>query len=126
MRSYSRLLATVSCAASLSLGASLPVQAAFLHTNGGSIDGSLCVGNDCVASESFGFDTIRTKENNLRVHFDDTSVAASFPRNDWRIIINDSANGGANKFAIEDSTNSRTPFTISANARNNASKDTRT
>jgi hypothetical protein len=120
MRSYSRLLASVSCVATLSLGVSLPAQAAFLHTSGGSIDGSLCVGNDCIASESFGFDTIRLKENNLRVHFDDTSVAGSFSRNDWRIIINDSTNGGASKFAVEDSTGARTPFTILAGARTNA------
>ena len=39
---------------------------------------------------SFGFDTIVLKENNLRIFFDDTSTSASFPRNDWRIIANDS------------------------------------
>ena len=33
---------------------------------------SLCVGFDCVNGESFGFDTVRLKENNLRLHFDDT------------------------------------------------------
>ena len=57
--------------------------------------GSLCVGDDCLAAESFGFDTLRLKENNLRIHFDDTSVAASFPANDWRLYANDSANGGS-------------------------------
>jgi hypothetical protein len=80
------------------------------------VDGSLCTGFDCVCNENFGFDTIRLKENNLRVHFDDTSSTASFPRNDWRIRINDSANGGASYFAIEDSTGGRTPFLIEAGA----------
>ena len=28
------------------------------------VDGSICVGQDCVNGESFGFDTIRLKENN--------------------------------------------------------------
>ena len=36
---------------------------------------SLCVGFDCVNNESFGFDTIRLKENNTRIKFEDTSVA---------------------------------------------------
>ncbi len=57
---------------------------------------------DCVNGESFGFDTVRLKENNLRLHFDDTSTAASFPRNDWRITANNSSNGGASYLAIED------------------------
>lgn len=80
------------------------------------VDGSLCVGFDCVNGENFGFDTIRLKENNLRVHFQDTSNSASFPTNDWRIIINETTNGGDNKFSIEDSTGGRLPFTIEASA----------
>jgi len=84
------------------------------------VTGSICVGQDCVNGESFGFDTERLKENNLRIHFDDTSSSASFPSNDWRIIINDSANGGANYFAIEDSSLGRIPFRIEAGAIANA------
>ncbi len=80
------------------------------------VDGSACIGFDCVNGESFGFDTIRIKENNLRIKADDTSVAASFPRNDWQLTFNDSANGGAEKFSVDDITNSRTPFTIEASA----------
>ena len=84
------------------------------------VTGSFCAGADCVTGESFGFDTLRLKENNLRIHFDDTSSTASFPANDWRIIINDSANGGNNKFAIQDSTAGRVPFTLSAGAPTDA------
>jgi len=84
------------------------------------VDGSLCVGLDCVNGESFGFDTIRLKENNLRIKFDDTSSSASFPNNDWQITINDSANGGANKFSIDDITGGRTPMTIEAGAPSNS------
>lgn len=84
------------------------------------IKGSICVGLDCINGESFGFDTQRFKENNLRIHFNDTSANASFPGTDWRITINDSTNGGANYFAIEDATAGRVPFRIEGNAPANA------
>ena len=84
------------------------------------VQGSACVGLDCVNNENFGFDTIRLKENNLRIHFDDTSTQAGFPANDWRLIANDSASGGSSKFSIEDSTSSKTPFTITAGASTNS------
>jgi hypothetical protein len=77
---------------------------------------SLCVGVDCVCNMNFGFDTIVLKENNLRILFDDTSTSGSFPYNDWRLIANDSNNGGASYFAIEDATAGRRPFTVEAGA----------
>jgi hypothetical protein len=80
------------------------------------VDGSACIGQDCSNGESFGFDTIRLKENNLRIKFDDTSVSASFPRNDWQLTANETSNGGQNKFSIDDITGGRTPFTIEAAA----------
>jgi len=91
-----------------------------LHLDDVIITFSLCVGLDCVNGENFGFDTIRLKENNLRIHFDDTSTTASFPSNDWRIVINDTSNGGGNYFAIEDTSGGRTPFRIDAGAPTNA------
>jgi hypothetical protein len=84
------------------------------------VDGSACIGLDCVNGESFGFDTLRLKENNLRIHFQDTSSSASFPTSDWRIAINDSANGGASYFAIQDVDAGRTVFQIEAGAGSNA------
>jgi hypothetical protein len=81
------------------------------------VQGSTCTGLDCVDGESFGFDTLKLKENNLRIFFQDTSVSAGFPSNDWRIIVNDSASGGANFFAIEDSTAARQVFRVDAGAR---------
>jgi len=80
------------------------------------VDGSACIGFDCVNGESFGFDTLRLKENNLRIKFQDTSNSASFPTNDWQITANDSSNGGANKFSIDDIDGGRTPFTLEASA----------
>lgn len=77
---------------------------------------SQCIGNDCVNGESFGFDTLRLKENNTRIKFQDTSNSGSFPSNDWQITANDSSNGGANKFSIDDIDGGRTPFTLEAGA----------
>lgn len=91
-----------------------------IHLDDTIITGSLCVGFDCVNGESFAFDTLRLKENNLRVHFQDTSASASFPTNDWRIVINDTTNGGANYFAIEDSEAGRYPFRVEASAPNHS------
>ena len=65
------------------------------------VQGSACVGLDCVNGEVFGFDTIRTKENNTRIQFDDTS-AAGFPTNNWQIRANSSAAGGASFLAFVD------------------------
>lgn len=84
------------------------------------VQGSLCVGVDCVNPESFGFDTVRLKENNLRIKADDTSVSAGFPAVDWQITFNDSASGGLSKFSIDDITNARTPLTVEANAPTNS------
>ena len=80
------------------------------------VQGSLCVGFDCVNGESFGFDTLILKENNLRIFFNDTSTNAGFPANDWRLVANDSGSGGANFFAIEDATAGRNVFTVTAGA----------
>lgn len=84
------------------------------------VQSSLCVGLDCVNNENFGFDTVRLKENNLRIHFDDTSASVGFPANDWRIVANDSASGGANYLAVEDSTAGRQTFRLSAGAPSNS------
>jgi len=83
------------------------------------IQGSLCVGLDCVNNESFGFDTIRLKENNTRIKFDDTSTTAGCPANDWQLTANDAC-GGASKFSIEDISGSKVPFTITAGAPTNS------
>ena len=84
------------------------------------VQGSLAVGLDAIDGEDFGFDTFRLKENNIRIHFDDTSGSGSFPGNDWRIVINDAANGGANYFGIEDATADIISFKILAGAPANA------
>lgn len=97
----------------------LAATSAVVHTADTIVDGSLCVGLDCTSVESFGSDTVRLKENNLRIHFDDTSASGSFPSNDWRITINDSSNGGGSYFSIDDATAGKTPFKVEAGAANN-------
>lgn len=84
------------------------------------IQGSLCVGLDCVNNESFGFDTIRLKENNTRIKFEDTSTGTGFPTHDWQLTANDSASGGAEKFSIEDITAATVPFTVTGSAPTNS------
>jgi hypothetical protein len=66
------------------------------------VQGSICAGLDCVNNEDFGFDTIRVKENNTRIQFDDTSTSAGFPSNNWQIRANDSGSGGANFLGFVD------------------------
>lgn len=66
------------------------------------VQGSACVGLDCVNNENFGFDTIRVKENNTRIQFDDTSSTAGFATNNWQIRANDSASGGASFLGFVD------------------------
>jgi hypothetical protein len=90
------------------------------------VQGSICAGLDCVNNENFGFDTIRLKENNTRLQFDDTSVTAGFATNNWQIRANDSAGGGASFLGFVDqgaTGNSETGtivFAVDAGARANA------
>ena len=104
---------TFSAAAIVGSGEALAQQ---VFTTDVIIQGSLCVGIDCAAGTSFGFDTQILKENNLRIFFDDTSASASFPNNDWRIVINDTSNGGSSYYAIEDATAGRQVFRVEAGA----------
>jgi hypothetical protein len=84
------------------------------------VQGSTCIGLDCVVNESFGFDTLRLKENNTRIKFEDTSTGTGFPTHDWQLTANDSASGGAEKFSIEDITAATVPFTVTGSAPTNS------
>ena len=84
-----------------------------------------CLGIDCVNGESFGFDSLRLKENNNRICFDDTSVSP-FPAQKWELVANSSASGGPNAFGIDDvagcggNGDPPWPFLLEAGAPNNA------
>ena len=83
------------------------------------VQGSICAGFDCINNESFGFDTLRLKENNTRIKFEDTSTG-TYPTSDWQLTANDSASGGANKFSIEDITGATVPLTVRGSAPTNS------
>ncbi|WP_199915561.1 tail fiber domain-containing protein [Saccharobesus litoralis] len=83
------------------------------------VKGSQCVGVDCSLGENFNFDTIRLKENNLRIRFTDTSASSGFPTRDWEITANESANGGKNQFYIQNIDGGTSPFIIQDGALNN-------
>ena len=119
-RSIYRRLTGAALGATALCALALPASADQVFADDVIVDGSLCVGVDCVNGESFGFDTIRLKENNLRIKAQDTSSSGSFPTVDWQITFNDSANGGANKFSIDDIDTGRTPLTILSGARSNS------
>ena len=106
--------------AALGLGAPGAATAQQVFASDVIVQGSLCVGVDCANNQSFGSDVIRLKEDTLRIGFNDTSTAAGFPANDWELTINDSANGGLDRFSITDITGGTTPFTVEAGARANA------
>ncbi len=72
------------------------------------VQGSACVGLDCVNNEPFQFDTIRMKENNTRILFLDTSTSAGFPTNDWIIRANGPNSGDASFLGIVDHGNAGT------------------
>lgn len=83
------------------------------------VKGSICVGVDCNSGENFNFDTIRLKENNLRIRFIDSSSTSTFPTRDWEITVNESGNGGKNQFYIQNIDAGTIPFVISDVGKNN-------
>lgn len=84
------------------------------------VQGSLCVGFDCLSNESYGFDTVRLKENNTRLVFRDTSTAPGFPAVSWQLVANDSASGGRDYMAIQNMDTGRFPFMVMHDAPTNA------
>jgi len=62
--------------------------------------GSECVGNDCINGEAFDGDTLRLKENNLRIRLHDISAPAGLGQS-WSITANGSNNGGRSYFNFE-------------------------
>ena len=120
MRIRTHLKATSAALALLATGLFAAPAQAQTFTSDVIVQGSLCAGFDCITGESFGFDTLRLKENNLRIHFNDTSASASFPAADWRIVANDTSNGGGNYLAFEDSDGGTQPFRVDQGAGANA------
>ena len=92
-------------------------QAEVLSEDNPTIRSFLCVGFNCADRDIAGIDDMRIKDNTVRLHFDDASSASgSNPDNDWRIVINDSASGTEEYFAIQDATRGPNIFRLSAGA----------
>ena len=111
----------------IALGAALvallatPAAADINHDDDVRIGGSACIGFNCVLNMNFGSDTLVLHEDNVRLLFQDNSTTGSFPTTDWRITINDSANGGSNYFGVDDVTAGRSSiFRIDGGAPSNA------
>lgn len=81
------------------------------YTDDVSAQGGVCAGFDCTSTESYGLVTVKLKENNTRIKFEDTS-GTGFPSTDWQLSANDSSSGGANKFIVEDLTAATVPLLI--------------
>ena len=101
--------------------AALPTlaHAEVLSEDNPTIRSFLCVGFNCADQDIAGIDDFRVKDNTIRIHFDDVSSSSS-PDNDWRIMINDSASGTEEYFAIQDATRGPQIFRLSAGAPENA------
>lgn len=82
--------------------------------------GGVCAGSDCTNAESYGFASVKMKENSTRLKFEDTSTAAGFASTDWQLSANDTFSGGANKLFVEDLTAVTIPMTIEGGTPNHA------
>jgi hypothetical protein len=109
----------VGLAALLVIGPVVAAWAAVLVVGNGEVQGNLCAGTGgCAAGEVYGVATIKLKDLNTRLRFEDTSAAGN-PSTDWQITINDTTpivDGGVDRFSIDDITAITTPFTIRGGA----------
>jgi len=108
------------CAAFLAATAGSATAQNVINSNT-TIRSALCVGFNCLDSESYGNDIIRLKSANNRIHVDDTSNSG-FPDRDWRIVFNDTTGtSSANEyFGIEDATSGNMLLRLIGGARDNA------
>jgi len=84
------------------LGLSFVVVADTVISDDQIVNGSLCVGAECLNGEIFDFDTIKLKADDPRIRFMDTSTTATFPTNDWEMGITDNSGAGPVEFFIND------------------------
>lgn len=78
------------------------------------VNGSVCIGIECVDPEAFGFDTLRLKADDPQIGFLDTSLTTGFPTNDWAMGITDNAGSGPAQFFIKDVSNAATVLLLEA------------
>ncbi|MEZ5716354.1 MAG: hypothetical protein R3D85_15065 [Paracoccaceae bacterium] len=84
------------------------------------LDGKTCIGNSCADAEVFDANTtLKISAGQPWIEFNDAS-GSSFPDRDWRLLVNDAASGGLERFSIEDMTQNTIPFTIEGQAPSSA------
>ncbi|MFW2542766.1 hypothetical protein ACN2XU_09000 [Primorskyibacter sp. 2E107] len=96
-----------------------PVSAQTVLSGNYSIDGRFCAGPDCWNTEDFTNTTLKLKQVEPRLVFEDSSTAG-FPSVDWRMDANGSSPTEGSYFAISNVDANRTLFTLRANAPANA------
>ena len=94
---------------------SLPVAADEVILDDLIINGSLCVGLDCVVDEVFDFDTMKLKSPDPQIRFVDTSSSGAFPTQDWIMGVTDSPTD-TSVFFIKDADADTTVLQLSASA----------
>ena len=80
------------------------------------VDGSICVGIECMNPEDFNFDTIVLKSSDPQIQFQDTSTTSTFPTNDWTVGITDNGTGGLPTFLVTDVESGFTVLQLQADA----------
>lgn len=102
-------------------------SSAVLKMDGNIAKGGLCVGMDCSNGESFGQDTLRLKENNLRIAFDDSSGLDKSEYNGvgqrWLMSFNSTNNGGRSFFSLSALNTEKNTLKISDGASRKPSCD---
>lgn len=74
-------------------------DAAVTYTENTSVQANMCVGTDCAAEETLLYPVLKVKENNTRIVFYDSSADAA--GDSWRMVANDSSNGGKHYFKFQ-------------------------
>lgn len=73
------------------------------------VQGSACVGANCLEGMDFGFSTVVLDQTDPSILFRDTSSAGTFPSTDWRVGVETSSG----TFSIENVTDGQTVFAVS-------------
>jgi hypothetical protein len=81
---------------------------------------NLGIGDGMVSSYNFYGNNLVLASTTPTILFEDTSSSASFPTSDWRIRINDLADGGEDYFSFDNADTDVSNFKIMANAPSNA------
>ena len=104
--------------------AAAPALSQTLLTGDHSIEGKVCIGDDCEKFETYpAEEALKINGSTVGIGFEDASDGNGFPDRDWRLLVNDDisiANGGLSRFSVEDIDAGTIPFTIEGGAPANA------